>query len=178
MSLTPDQTIQLWNAIGTWFAGLATFSAVVFSLVVLRRNEKVRLRVSVGLRLIISPGEPRQEAVVIAVTNLGERPVTITNISWRVGLAELRRYAVQLFPAYAAWKVPATLQHGQTAQFMVDLTDDWVVSMVNLGEGRKPKQWDTFRCFIHTSVGQDICCVPEKPFVQRIKDAQLQRGHH
>jgi hypothetical protein len=48
--MTLDQKIQISIAIGTWLAGIATFFAVIVALSLSRRAEKVRLKVSVGLR--------------------------------------------------------------------------------------------------------------------------------
>src|SRR6201989_891215 len=112
MSLTIDQQIEVWNAIGTWFAGLATFGAVVFSLYVLRRGEKVRLRMAVGLRVLIGGGAPRQEVVSIHVTNLGDRTATIVNISWRVGSRDHYRFAIQTFANVSPMHPPITLSDG------------------------------------------------------------------
>jgi hypothetical protein len=177
MGLSVDQQIQVWNAVGTWFAGLATFGAVVFSLFVLRRAEKVRLRVSVGLRLIVGGGEPRKEVVLIQVTNLGERAATIVNISWRVGSREHFRFAVQTFANISPSRPPVVIEHGQSAMFNIEVeegdpTDAWLKSMVRLGDGRQAKQWDTLVCQVHTSVGQDVACKPERPLIDRIKQAQ------
>ncbi len=181
MSLTVDQQIEVWNAVGTWFAGLATFGAVVFSLFVLRRSEKVRLRVTVGLRTVIGGAAPRQEIVSIHMTNLGDRAATIMNISWRVGSRNHYLLAVQMFMNTSPMRTPVTIQHGESANFHIELgdhepTDPWIKSMVNLGSGRQVKQWDTLVCQVHTSVGQDVVCKPEQPLIDLIKNAQLQKA--
>ena len=84
--MTFDQKIQVWVAVGTWVAGLATLAAVVVALYLARRTEKVRLNVHVGLRVVvIGDGSPFQEHLSISVTNVGERSVTINTVGWAVG---------------------------------------------------------------------------------------------
>jgi hypothetical protein len=72
--MTLDQKIQIWVAVGTWLAGLATLAAVIVALRLAKRIEKVRLKVHAGLRvLIMGDGSPFQKHLAISVTNLGER---------------------------------------------------------------------------------------------------------
>ena len=79
--MTFDQKIQLWNAIGTWVAGIATFCAVIVSLHLARRVEKVRLRTRVGIRQMFQgDGTPGQELLEFHITNLGDRPVTVVSL--------------------------------------------------------------------------------------------------
>jgi hypothetical protein len=59
--MTLDQEIQVWAAIGTWFAGLGTLAAVIVALYLAKRVEKVRLRVHAGLRVVVlGDGSPFQ----------------------------------------------------------------------------------------------------------------------
>ena len=43
MPMTLDQTLQLWNTVGTWVAGVATFLAVCLSLWLARRGETFQI---------------------------------------------------------------------------------------------------------------------------------------
>src|SRR2546427_6631611 len=94
--MTLDQKIQIWVAVGTWFAGLATLAAVIVALRLAKQVEKVKLKVHVGLReLVMGDGSPYQEYLVISVTNWGERAVTINSAGWAVGKGQHRKFAFQ-----------------------------------------------------------------------------------
>ena len=94
--MTIDQQIQIWNALGTWIAGIATFAAVVVSLYLARRSERVHLKAHAGVRLLLrGDGTPAEKNVEIGVTNLGDRPVTIESVGWAIGKGKKRRYSLQ-----------------------------------------------------------------------------------
>ncbi len=54
--MTFDQKVQLWMVVGTWVAGLATLLAVMTALYLAKNVEKVRLRIFVGIRMVV-PGD-------------------------------------------------------------------------------------------------------------------------
>jgi hypothetical protein len=56
--MTLDQKIQIWVAVGTWVAGLATLAAVIVALRLAKQVEKVKLKVQVGLRELASSWQP------------------------------------------------------------------------------------------------------------------------
>lgn len=100
--MTVDQTIQIWVAVGTWLAGLATVAAVIVSLWLSRRSEGVRLDVHAGLRVVvIGDGSPFQENASILVTNLGDRAVTVNSVGWVIGKGKARRHCLQ--PVYDSY---------------------------------------------------------------------------
>ena len=66
--MTLVQKIQIWNAIGAWFAGIATFFAVLVSLYLARKSERLNLKASVGIRLIFEgDGSPAEENVLLTI---------------------------------------------------------------------------------------------------------------
>ena len=79
--MTLDQKIQIWNAIGTWLAGIATVLAVIVALYLAKKSNKLRLKIQVGLReVVVGEGSPPKQHVSFDVTNLGERPVAINSV--------------------------------------------------------------------------------------------------
>jgi hypothetical protein len=86
MDLTVDQQIQLWNAVGTWVAGMGTLAALVVALYLARKAEKLRLNIHAGLRDVVAgDGSPIETHLSIGVTNLGDRRITINSVGWAVG---------------------------------------------------------------------------------------------
>ncbi len=67
---------------------MGTISAVVVSLYLARHDNNVKLEVSAGHRLRVTPGDkkPYPEYLVIKIVNIGHREAQVTNIGWKVGL--------------------------------------------------------------------------------------------
>jgi hypothetical protein len=85
------------NSFADWLSALGTVSAVILALYLARRDKNVRLEVSAGHRIVVTPGTegPYPEYLMIRIVNIGHREAQITNIGWKVGLfRRLSRYAV------------------------------------------------------------------------------------
>ena len=116
--MTVDQQIQVWNAVGTWLAGIATFVAVVVSLRLAGKAERVRMKVSAGVRLLIrGDGTPAERQIEIGVTNLAERPVTVDSVGWAIGKGKHRQYCLQNVSGPDSSQYPVELAHGKRAGF-------------------------------------------------------------
>jgi len=171
--MTLDQKIQIWVAVGTWFAGLATLSAVIAALWLAKRVERIRLRVYSGLReLVLGDGSPFQEHLSISVTNLGERPVTINSVGWAVGKGKRRKFAIQPVNAKYTTHYPVELTHGKEANFMVsflilpDWCEEFATKFIKDLSDRNLKSLVTQ---VHTSVGQTIEVKPENGLLEALK---------
>lgn len=178
--MTLDQKIQVWNVIGTWVAGMGTLAAVVVSLRLAGRAERLRLRASVGLRIIIAgDGTPSEEQVAFTVVNLGDRAVTVNSIGWRIGKKGLARHCMQ--PLYGVYthQYPKQLAHGEQATFLVSLLalpgwpKDFATGFVR---DLTAKNLDTLRGLIHTSIGEVVEVEPEKELLERLRETGAQLG--
>jgi len=174
--MTLDQQIQIWNAVGTWVAGVATFAAVLVSLHLARRSDRVRLKVFAGLRLVIlGDGSPPEEHLNIGVTNLGDRPVTINTIGWAVGKRKQRQYCIQTASGPWTAQHPTELAHGKSASFMVSFrhTPSWLTDFANdFLKSFADKELDTLVVQVHTSVGQTIEAKPEDALIERLREVR------
>jgi hypothetical protein len=76
--------LHVWETLGAWFAGLATFAAVVVSLLLARRDQ-IRLRVSAEHRIEVGGRrvEPPPEFLYITVRNVGSRSAIVEGVGWR-----------------------------------------------------------------------------------------------
>ena len=175
MNLTLDQKIQIWSAVGIWVAGIATFAAVVVSLYLARRGEKLRLKVHAGLRdVVVGDGTPIDKRLSIGVTNLGDRPVTITSVGWAVGKRKNQRFCVQPVSAPLTSDCPIELSHGKSANFMVSFQTmpSWPKDFAHgFVRDVSDKNLKTLVARICTSVGQTIKARPEKGLLDRLKEA-------
>jgi hypothetical protein len=124
MSVDKD-TLQILDVIGTWLSGVGTLLAVVVALYLARSEKAVRLKITAGVRLIITPGEDQSSEVAeISVANTGARTVFITNVLWRWGVVR-RRYAVQVIgSAMDSLKLHQRLDVAHRGSFYIELDPD------------------------------------------------------
>jgi hypothetical protein len=71
--MTLDESIQIWVAVGTWVAGLATVAAVIVALRLAKQVEKVKLKVHVGLREVIMGDGSRLKITSVLTSQIWER---------------------------------------------------------------------------------------------------------
>jgi hypothetical protein len=117
---TPNEW-QLLTVLGEWLSGAGTIAAVVVSLRLARRDAphvKFRCRVAFLAQMGDIPGY-RPSYVVMEAINTSNRPVVVGGFGWRWGIRR-RQYAYQMHPVNElSTKLPATLQPGGTASFLI-----------------------------------------------------------
>ena len=118
--LSAADKINLFSAFGAWLGAVGTTLAVVAALYLARRESKIRLKVSAGHRLIVTPGSgDMPDYCHVRVVNAGFRKATVTGVGWSIGLFGngpfKRQLAVQIFdPTYSS-PVPVSLADGEEA---------------------------------------------------------------
>ena len=165
-----DQTMQILGMLGTWVGGLGAFAAAGVALGLARRAEKVKLKCSVGLRLIIGAGLS-EEGLSFNVTNIGERSVTIESIGWCIGRGKNKKHAIQSLTNLSTDQYPKKIDHGERASFIVYFSQapDWL--QVLSGEFIKGHSINSLRAQIHTSVGHTENVKPEENLLTTLNDA-------
>lgn len=172
--MTLDQQINVWNAVGTWLAGIATFAAVLVSLHLSRRAERVRIKATAGLRQVFAgDGSPAEDHVQISVVNHGDRTVTVNSVGWRIGAGKNARFCMQ--PVSGRWTqdYPKQLAHGEAASFLVSFTatPDWVKHFASdFVRDVSAKNLKSLRALVHTSLGQTVEVVPEGNLLEKLRE--------
>jgi hypothetical protein len=157
-----QNTIQIWGVVGTWGVGIGTVSAVVLSLWFAYNQGNVKLKVTAGLRLLITKGSKSQlEYCAIKVVNIGAGPLNINSVGWETGWFKNKKYFIQLFYTPGFDDVPKVLHEGQVANFMIPLclkgyNEDWIVRFPKSLAGNKGKtgRIKRLKIVVGTSVGQ------------------------
>ncbi len=173
--MTLDQQINVWNVVGTWLAGIATLSAVLVSLHLARRSERIRIKVTAGIRQVFAgDGSPAEDHVQICVVNHGDRVVIVNSVGWKIGLRKNARFCIQ--PVSGQWTqdYPRQLAHGETATFLVSFkaTPEWPDHFAKSFVGDvSPKNLKSLRALVHTSLGQTVEVVPEAGLLLRLRAA-------
>jgi hypothetical protein len=122
-----------WEAIGTWFAGIATLFTAIVALWIAQRGDAVRVKlVGTVAQILGNPKIPvERKHLLISVTNLGRHAVRLNTIGWRTGLLHYkspwlgRKYAVQIVMPPDGPQLPLKLEHAENATWMIPL-DDWI----------------------------------------------------
>lgn len=179
--LTTADKINLFNAFGAWVAAIGTISAVIVALYLARLDRIIRVRLSVGHRLVgTGPDITKyQDHCSIKAVNMGARKVTITGVGWRVGFFRKRIYEQILsMPPYPS-TMPITLADGEEATWFIpframDEHPNWIDTFPREVLGKHPF-WasKSIRIFAYTSVGKPIVAAVEKPLRERLVAAAL-----
>lgn len=121
-----EDTWKFINTFAPWFSAIGTITAVILSLHLARRDKHIRLEVTGGHRLIVTPGVPgpHPEYLVINIVNVGHREAQIKNIGWKVGIFK-KRYAVQTTTNDGTSSpLPIRLKDGEEAKYFVPLNEE------------------------------------------------------
>lgn len=172
--MTLDQKIQIWVAVGTWISSLATVAAVITALRLALRAEKIRLDVEAALMdVILGDGSGFQEHLSINVTNLGERPVTVSTVGWAVGKGKERRFAMQPVNSPHSSQYPIELAHGKIARFMVsfDLVPGWKREFATgFVRDLSDRSLRTLVALVQPSVGKAVEVRPRQDLLDALKE--------
>ena len=122
-----DQELHVFGVIGAWLGGIGTIIAASVALVLARRAEKVRLNCYIGIRVRIG-NSTTQEFLTFSVTNLGERPITVASVGWKIGKGTRMRVAAQPQTPMSADQCPKKIDYGETAHFDVSFHEspNWI----------------------------------------------------
>ncbi|EPJ7319059.1 hypothetical protein R4R82_001146 [Enterobacter asburiae] len=113
-------TWAFWSMIGTWFAGIATFMAVLVSLYLANGKTRPRLKADVSWS-VISGGSHTIAGIGITVANASQAKVVITGISWLTGSD---KKLAQTFGHPLSAKMPTKLEEGESAFYFIEVGED------------------------------------------------------
>lgn len=111
-------TWEFINTFGDWFSALGALAAVITSLYLARRGDQVVLKVSFGIRILATPGDPNTiEYVWMSITNIGRRDATIDGVLFKP-LPWTKRMLFWMIPlSPLSSPMPVTIRDGQKATY-------------------------------------------------------------
>lgn len=175
MDLQAADKIALWNTIGVWFTGLATFTASGMALYLARRSSKVNLHMSADVLSVLDGVGIVDKLMVIEVTNLSERPITVTDVGWVAGRRKKRIYCKQIPAGPDSAKTPFTLGYGEKAMVSVSLgiAPYWAGQLANtFMADLSVSEFKTLRAYAFTSVRQAAEAKPSQRILDRLVAAR------
>lgn len=122
-----QETWRFVNTFAPWLSAVGTLAAVITSLYLSRRGDRIRLKLSMGIRIVVVQGggsDHGTELIWLNITNIGRRSATITTLHWRpvpwrksglIWIAPQNDYSSPL---------PITLNDGQSANY-ASVTDEF-----------------------------------------------------
>jgi hypothetical protein len=125
--MQPDSTtIHLWtfiNSFAGWLSALGTIAAVITALYLSRKEHRVNLEVSAGVRIFFGQGVPQQKYLYVEVVNIARRPATVTTVCWTAGPFRKQQYWWDVPQNRFSSVLPVTLVDGETARWMMPLEE-------------------------------------------------------
>jgi hypothetical protein len=170
--------LQFWAVLGTWVASIGTVAAVITSLWFAFHQNRIKLKVSAGHRILITTASRETpDYCCINVVNVGLRPAKISNVSWQVGRGRKKKRFIQTFGYPGFDDIPKTLQEGEAANFMIPFVSsgggkDWIIDFAKDLVGKDSSVLiKSLKVYVHTSVGQSFKSKAEKDLIEKLEDA-------
>ena len=163
---------NLINSVSGLLTAIGTLGAVIVSLWLALRDTRVRLRVDAGIakilleRQIYERVSQEPDFVIITVTNIGRRVVTVTGLIWKSRLIRSRVVFQMPGEAPLSAQIPARLQDGDQVSFSVPLEVLASAKQSALFKGLIPRpRWLTvrfLRMLVRTSTGEFVSAPLDK----------------
>jgi hypothetical protein len=121
-----QDTWRFINTFAPWMSAFGTLAAVVTSLYLARRTDRIRLKLDIGIRILsvqgAGPGHGTQ-LVFLCVTNIGRRTATVTHLYWKP--VPWRKSGILWIAPQNIYSsvFPITLADGQSANYASPLED-------------------------------------------------------
>ncbi|WP_396235030.1 hypothetical protein [Acinetobacter baumannii] len=164
--------LSFWSMIGTWLASIGTLAAVITSLYLARKNEKVNLLVTSNLIFLFSANHGYNDDdhyINIEITNNGNRPVTIQSVSWRID--KKKAFVVPINPNLINTPLPKMLNYGEVARWAIEVNavkNIWAPDLIN--QGIKRKAMNKWKIIIALTTGERILVKPNKRIIELIQN--------
>jgi hypothetical protein len=176
--MTADEaTYRLLEVIGTWLSGIGSLFAVAVALYLARVRSAVKLKITAGHRLIITPGtKAYSEVINIRVVNLGERAVLITGIELVTGILKRKYFAQMTSSPMNNLRIPGTLEPGHQGSFYIELDlkdqSNWIRRIAKEMPPKFRSLWvRRMKVGISTAVGRTVWKRIEKGLQEKLLEA-------
>ena len=166
MSILTDPEIRaILTMLGAWVSGLGSLAAAGVALWLGYRAGRVKLKVT--SHFYSSSHRNVTGSLSIDVTNLSERPVTISHVAWRVGRRLNRHW--EYSPANLSSQSREKLEYGDTATFSIRLhkNEFWLNEFIT--DMPAWKHVKALRLRVKTSTGHTKRVVPGKDFLRKLE---------
>ncbi|GAA0221516.1 hypothetical protein GCM10009125_08280 [Castellaniella daejeonensis] len=161
---------EIVSAISAIFGVLVTASAVGVSLWLALRTERYKLKIHLGIRVLITEGSPnRDEYLCFDVVNCGRRIVKISGFGWQMGRRKKnRRHWIQIMRSTSINpSLPKTLDDGENAIWLAPL-HNFLKDENQFRTTDGKADFNSLRGIVLTSTGQEFLVRPEPLLLKKI----------
>jgi len=163
--------LTFWSMIGTWLASIGTIAAVMTSLYLARKNDKVNLIVTSKLIFLfeyLREYTDDDHYVCIEITNNGNKPVTIQNIAWK--MSKNKFVIVPMNPNPITDTLPKMINYGETVRWAIKVNAIktlWIPDFIK--DGIKRKQVKKWKITVSLTTGEIIMVKPNARIIELIQ---------
>lgn len=118
-----SQTVQLLDAMGTWFSGLVTLFAILISYLLATRSQRIITKKSIQISFLSNNISDQNKLIHIRITNLNTIPLNLTGLTWTI---KTRKSAPGIFCMYfhqPQYSLPVLLDPGKESNIMINMSD-------------------------------------------------------
>lgn len=186
------QACDTWNCVNSfalWISAIGTVSVSTIALWLSLRDGFLRIstRFSLGIIANASPSRENIRVYILEFTNIGVRPITVTNYRWKIPFLKSAAFVIT-FPqldsrvASVCTKLPAELTDGQGGNIFH--TDDFFSAMEEPEKFLYPKSkimafiriW-FFKMYISASTGKQIAVKIDRNVRKKLWKEYLSNSH-
>jgi hypothetical protein len=176
-------------AIGQVAGAIATATAAIVSLWIAFHGRQPRLKLIVGIRIVIGGGAPELAVLMFNIANAGERPVHVNGIGWRTGWLRwgpqflTRRAAVQLtgVPQLGDLAPPFEIQPGAAVATYALMANILSYARERAPEPFYSRDWPLLgrkltrvRAYAYTADGHTVTAKPERSLLLELASAEAE----
>ncbi|MFW2072624.1 hypothetical protein ACG9Y7_04075 [Acinetobacter gerneri] len=165
--------LAFWSMIGTWLASIGTIAAVITSLYLARKNDKINLLVTSDIVFLFGYSKNYEEDsdkyINIEIVNNGNKPVTIQNVGWQ--MTKGKAFVVPFNPNPLTTQLPKMINYGEVARWAIEVSavkNIWIPDFIR--DGVKKQDVNKWKICIHISTGEKITVKPNKKIIELIQN--------
>lgn len=163
--------LAFWSMLGTWLASIGTIAAVITSLYLARKNEKVNLLITSNLIFLLTSGREYSDDdqyIHIEVTNNGNKPITIQNIGWQ--MTKDRAFFVPINPNPINTPLPKMISYGEVVRWAIEVSavkNIWGPDLIR--DGIKRKDIKNWKIVVSLTTGEKFLVKPDQRIIELIQ---------
>lgn len=122
--MTFEQTVQIFDALGTWFSGLVTLFAIAISYWLGTKSQRVYVRKIMRISQVAEYDRLSPKLVHITIANKNEIPLCLNGMTWALKKESKRVGSLLMLKFHPVSSVmPMTINPGASADFFLNLED-------------------------------------------------------
>jgi hypothetical protein len=116
---------SIWDSLPIWLSAIGTFTAVIVSLYLATKNERIKGRISLERcekkgDMLIASNKPEAKWLRFVITNIGRRPFRVVVIGFQIGIIKKKINYIRLERYFQIDVIPPIFNDGDETTFAID----------------------------------------------------------